>query len=123
MVTDVCLHFAFLQLIKSEVEKEQLEADIRAEVQEEMQQLIDQATTRARAKAAAAEQEAAHWQQKVPASAICAGDYSRNSISCGFSSQCRQPDQLRSLCTNGPMSSGEVPSKMHTAFHRCCGHY
>lgn len=54
-----------LQLIKSEVEKEQLEADIRAEVQEEMQQLIEQAVAKERAKVAKAEEEEANWRQKV----------------------------------------------------------
>lgn len=66
-----------LQLIKSEVEKEQIEAGIRAEVQEEMQQLIEQAVAKESTKAKKTEQAAATWKQEVSAGqaglcAVCA---------------------------------------------------
>lgn len=60
-----------LQLIKSEVEKEQLETEIRAELQEEMQELMQQATAKERGRAAQAEREAATWKQKVIVVCYC----------------------------------------------------
>lgn len=60
-VSVVCL----LQLIRCEVEKEQLESDIRAEVQAEMSTLLEEAAANEKAAVSKAKEEAAAARQEA----------------------------------------------------------